>query len=70
MKLLEVLHQIKISIFSTPLHGAAKKKGKKEKRIVMLFPYCMGKHPVLGAELPESKVQDWSEMVDKDRCSR
>lgn len=36
----------------------------------MLFPYCMGKYPVLGAELPESKVQDWSEMVDKDRCSR
>jgi len=31
----------------------------KENKIVMLFPYCTGKHPVLGAELPESEVQDW-----------
>lgn len=32
---------------------------KKENKIVMLFPYCMGKHPVLGTEIPESKVWDW-----------
>lgn len=36
-----------------------KKREKKENKFTMLFPYCMGKCPVLGTELSKSKVQDW-----------
>lgn len=60
MKLLEILHEIQ-SICCQPHYMGLLKKNweKKENKIVMLFPYCMGKHPVLGTEIPESKVRDW-----------